>query len=249
MVIAFAISRHHQSIRSLPNGRSSNNDYLDELWINSADKIVAYNPPLWQAWKTSTKNFIFTLLPLALYYGNILCKPFRRSSLRICVDWLLNCQEPSGDWMSYSPTEYMTLLALQDEGFGINNDVVTRGLKAMKRLLWEDGRGKRLQACPSATWDTALMILGLYDADQTTNNPALTAAVEWLDSHQCLDTNAHWRISKPELTVYVHAFICITTSLWGLLLLVTKGGCQNAANFWYQWRLCLVAVGFENSRY
>jgi hypothetical protein len=64
--------------------------------------------------------------------------------------------------MSYVPTQYIVMLALQDEGFKIEDDSLARGLKAMKRLSWEDKRGKRLQVCPSPIWDTALMVIGMW---------------------------------------------------------------------------------------
>lgn len=37
---------HHKPIFALPNGKSLNNDFLNELWANSADKRVPYSPSL-----------------------------------------------------------------------------------------------------------------------------------------------------------------------------------------------------------
>jgi squalene-hopene/tetraprenyl-beta-curcumene cyclase len=161
-VFAFAICRHHKCVRPLPNGLSSNNDFLDELWRNPADKDVPYCAPLWKAWRISINALLLTTIHLVLSFVDILCLPFRRFSRRASVRWILSAQEPAGDWMSYVPTQYMVMLALQDEGFKIEDDSLARGLNAMKRLLWEDKKGKRLQVCPSPTWDTALMIIGMW---------------------------------------------------------------------------------------
>jgi squalene-hopene/tetraprenyl-beta-curcumene cyclase len=160
--IAFAISRYHKSIRPLPNGLSSNNDFLDELWKNPADKTVPYCEPLWKAWRIGINTLLLSIIHMVLSYVDLLCRPLRRLSRRTSVRWILSAQEPAGDWLSYVPTQYIVLLALQDEGFKIEDDSLARGLKAMKRMLWEDERGKRLQVCPSPTWDTALMIIGLW---------------------------------------------------------------------------------------
>lgn len=201
MIVAFLICRHHQSVRPFPNGSSVKSTFLDELWLNPEDKAVAYCLSFWQACRSNFVSFTLTLIHTVLFCANQFLHPLRKIARRRCVTWLLEAQELDGDWASYAPTQYVILLALRDEGFSMEDDIMAKGLQALNRLLWEDESGLRLQVCPSPCWDTALMVIGICDAGQHKDHPKLKAATSWITSHQCLDGNADWRVLQPELTV------------------------------------------------
>jgi len=60
---------HHRPIFRLPNGKSSNNNFLDELWVNSAEKNVPHSLPLVDLWLKDglfSYNFAFTMADTAL---------------------------------------------------------------------------------------------------------------------------------------------------------------------------------------
>lgn len=42
---------HHKPLFALPNGKFSDNDFLDELWDNPARKMVPYSPSWWELWR------------------------------------------------------------------------------------------------------------------------------------------------------------------------------------------------------
>ena len=81
---------------------------------------------------------------------------------------------------------HVGLLALVLGGLSLSNSCVVRGLEAVERFVWQNKRGKRVQACVSPVWDTILMTIGLRDAGVDGSNENLLKAVEWVRKRQLL---------------------------------------------------------------
>lgn len=192
---------HHQPVYALPNGRFTTNDYLDELWADATSKNVPYGPSLQSHLEQGDYiGLAFSILDKALYQMNGLrFVPFLRSYARgQCIKWILDRQEPTGDWAGIFPPMHGSVFAFMLEGYKLNDAPVRLAIEAMENFAWEDEKGKRIQASVSPTWDTALMCIGLCDgvsADRT----MLDKAISWIQERQLLEPRGDWRVYRPRL--------------------------------------------------
>ena len=118
--------------------------------------------------------------------------PFRQRSIDAAERWILERQEPSGDWAGIVPAMLNSLLALKVLGYSNSHPCVKRGIEAIERFGIEQSQVEgveeaayfRLQPCVSPTWDTALAMTALVDSGLSREHPALKQAGEWLLSKQ-----------------------------------------------------------------
>ena len=196
-IVPLLIICHHRPIYDLPGG---NDGFLDELWYCSpAYSVIPYVPPLWEIFKNDLAAFAFAVIDKALYLvGGLRRSPTRTYALRKCLEWVLEHQEEAGDWAGIFPPMHLGLLAYTLEGYTLEDSRVRRGLEAVERFAWQDQGGKRIQACVSPVWDTALTVIGLCDAQVP--SPKLTAAISWLRTQQNLGPQGDWRIYSSQST-------------------------------------------------
>ena len=195
-LIGVLVVRHHQPIYALPNGKSASNDFLDEIWVNPANKSIPYAPQLWGLLKEKDViTFTFTALDkLISYLGGLRRFPLRGYVRQQCVKWILEHQEESGDWAGYWPPMDGAVRALVLEGYALDHPVVKRGLEAMERFMLHDKNGKRVQATVSPVWDTALMNVALNDAGLCFGDRRLQRAIDWVKARQVLGEEGDWRV-------------------------------------------------------
>jgi squalene-hopene/tetraprenyl-beta-curcumene cyclase len=75
-LIPLLIIRHHQTVYALPNGKHTNNTYLDELWLDASDKNIPYRLSSWNA---DMMSRFFNLFDLCLACLGIICCGASRS--------------------------------------------------------------------------------------------------------------------------------------------------------------------------
>ncbi len=198
-IVPLLLICHHRPVYDLPGG---NADFLDELWYCSpAYSIIPYAPPLWEICKNDFVTFAFALVDKALYFvGGLRRAPTRTYARRKCMEWILEHQEDSGDWAGIFPPMHLGLLALTLEGYTLEDPRVRRGLEAVERFAWQDQVGKRIQACVSPVWDTALSTIALCDAQVPCSSPSMISAISWLRAHQLLGPQGDWRIYSTQPT-------------------------------------------------
>lgn len=200
-LIPILIVAHHQPIYALPNGRSENNDFLDEIWVDPSDKNVPFAPSVLSSLKEA--EFLrcgFTALDTILaktFNGPRNFQPLRSRSRLKCVEWLLEHQEEAGDWAGFFPPMHGSIWALILEGYPLHSKPVTLGLAALERLAFEDCHGKRIAATVSPVWDTALMASALSDAGFA-KDVRVQMAVDWVMEKQLSpDGHGDWRVYSP----------------------------------------------------
>ncbi len=126
----------------------------------------------------------------------------RRAAYRRCVDWIIARQELDGSWGGIQPPWVYSILALHLLGFGLDHPVIQRGLAGLDRFtIWEDGpdgRVRRLEACQSPVWDTALALVALGDAGVPADHPVLLSAARWLLAEE-IRGPGDWQVRRPGL--------------------------------------------------
>ncbi|QRD81424.1 terpenoid cyclases/protein prenyltransferase alpha-alpha toroid [Aspergillus flavus] len=192
---------HHQPVYALPNGVFAENEYLDELWQDPTNKSEPYSPSIWELLSQGDiTGLTFSLLDKLLYQLNGLRSiPLLRSyALKQCMKWILERQEPTGDWAGIFPPMHASVYAFVLEGYKLEDPPVRLGIEALENFAWEDAKGKRVQPCVSPVWDTTLMSIALSDA-ATPNHQIVDRAIQWIRDRQLLEPRGDWRVYRPRL--------------------------------------------------
>jgi squalene-hopene/tetraprenyl-beta-curcumene cyclase len=124
-------------------------------------------------------------------------RALRAHALGVCERWILDRQEPTGDWAGIFPPMLNGVLALHAAGHGLDSDPVRRGLAAIEAFTISDGEGFRIEACQSPVWDTILSLIGLLDSGANPADPRLAAARRWIEERQLTNDWGDWKVYNP----------------------------------------------------
>jgi squalene-hopene/tetraprenyl-beta-curcumene cyclase len=133
----------------------------------------------------------------------------RRLAIRRAERWIVQRQESDGSWGGIQPPWVYSLIALHLGGYPLDHPVMRSGLEGLERFMVEDqddaqgvgapsGPSRRLEACQSPVWDTALAMLALSDAGVESEHPAMVRAARWLLDEEVTE-RGDWSIARPAL--------------------------------------------------
>ncbi|HWG09496.1 MAG TPA: squalene--hopene cyclase [Solirubrobacteraceae bacterium] len=136
-------------------------------------------------------------------------RPLRRLAMARAERWIVRRQEADGSWGGIQPPWVYSLIALHLSGYPLDHPVMRRGLEGLDRFMVEDhddsrgvgapaGPSRRLEACQSPVWDTALSLIALSDAGVPGDHPALQRAAEWLLGEE-VTARGDWAVARPRL--------------------------------------------------
>ncbi|QEC50401.1 squalene--hopene cyclase [Baekduia soli] len=124
--------------------------------------------------------------------------PLRRLALDRAERWIVERQEADGSWGGIQPPWVYSLMALNVRGYAIDHPVMAAGLAGLDAFtLHEDGE-RRIEACQSPVWDTALAVVALADAGVEADDDAMTRAAAWLRD-EAVAVPGDWCVRRPEL--------------------------------------------------
>ena len=146
------------------------------------------------------------LLDRALHaYGRRPLRRVRDAALARSVAWILERQEADGSWGGIQPPWVWSLIALHAYGLSLDHPVIERGLRGLDGFTIEDARGRRIEACQSPVWDTALALIALLDAGLDATHPAVERAATWLAARE-IRRRGDWSTRRPRLEPSGFAF-------------------------------------------
>jgi squalene-hopene/tetraprenyl-beta-curcumene cyclase len=182
-IVPLTVIAAHRPVRPLPFG-------VDELLSGTA---APARRPL------STWEGGFQRLDAALHgYERRPLGGLRRRALRRAEGWILHRQEADGSWGGIQPPWVYSLMALHVLGYPLDHPVMRAGLSGLDGFtVVEDGM-RRLEACQSPVWDTALAAIALTDAGLAPDDPALVRAADWLLGEE-VRTQGDWAVRRPGL--------------------------------------------------
>ena len=133
----------------------------------------------------------------------------RRISLARAERWIVRRQEADGSWGGIQPPWVYSLMALQLRGYPLEHPIISRGLAGIRTFTIEqdedppgsgrDGVGaRRLEACQSPVWDTALSLIALSDAGIPGDHPAMVSGARWLLGEE-VTVRGDWAVTRPQL--------------------------------------------------
>ncbi len=125
-------------------------------------------------------------------------RALRELSLARAERWIVDRQEADGSWGGIQPPWVYSLIALHLRGYALDHPVMRRGFEGLESFTIEDRGMRRLEACQSPVWDTALALVALRDAGARGDDPDILRAVDWLLDQQIL-ARGDWAIKRPRL--------------------------------------------------
>lgn len=164
---------------------------LDELYVEGRDQ-VSFSPKLKGDW-TDIFLALDGAFKLAEQFNLV---PFREEGLKAAERWMLERQEPTGDWGGIIPPMLNALLMMKTLNYSVNDPAVRRGFEAVERFAVETEDTYWIQPCVSPVWDTALVVRALAESGLERTDPRLVKAGEWLVAQQILDYG-DWSVKNP----------------------------------------------------
>jgi squalene-hopene/tetraprenyl-beta-curcumene cyclase len=200
-IVALSLVKAHRPARALPFG-------LDEL----------HGPEPWAPRSPESRRsaWLARLDRVLRAYERRPLRPLRRLAAARAERWIVRRQEGDGSWGGIQPPWVYSLMALHLNGYPLDHPVMRRGLEGLERFMVEDeddargvgapaGPSRRLEACQSPVWDTALSLIALRDAGLAADDPAIVRAAEWLLGEE-VEVRGDWAVAKPELDAGGWAF-------------------------------------------
>ncbi|MGD1011625.1 MAG: squalene--hopene cyclase [Acidimicrobiales bacterium] len=182
-VVAMTVINAHRPVHRLDFG-------IDEIRSGLPSEVPA---PL----RTWTGKFQALDKVLKAYERSPL-KPFRQTALKRAERWIVERQEADGSWGGIQPPWVYSLIALSLQGYDLEHPVMRAGIQGLDTFTIEDESGRRLEACQSPVWDTALAITALRDAGLPADDARLCCAARYLLGEE-IRVRGDWSIRRPDL--------------------------------------------------
>jgi squalene-hopene/tetraprenyl-beta-curcumene cyclase len=186
-VVALTVVGTVRPVRPLPFG-------VDELRTGAAP--AKFDPP----WTVG--GFFQRLDRVLAAYARSPLKPLRRLALRRAAEWILARQEADGSWGGIQPPWVYSLMALHLLGYPLDHPAVKAGIDGLDgftiREHTPDGWIRRLEACQSPVWDTALAMVALRDAGVPADDTSVRRAADWLLDEE-ITVRGDWAVRRPSL--------------------------------------------------
>ncbi len=181
-VAALTVVGAHRPVRSIPVA-------IDELWSGSP-------PPPRPLTRWGRR---FERLDRLLHvYERKPIGALRTMALQRAERWIVQRQESDGSWGGIQPPWVYSLMALHLQGYPLDHPVMRAGLDGLDGFTIDDDAGRRIEACQSPVWDTALTVTALADAGMSPTDHVLRRAAEWLVGEE-VSIKGDWSVRRPRL--------------------------------------------------
>jgi squalene-hopene/tetraprenyl-beta-curcumene cyclase len=181
-IVALAVVSSHRPVRPLPFG-------VDEL--RSGEPLKRCRAFTW-GWAFEQLDRV-----LQLYMRRPL-RPLQRAARRRATRWIVDRQEADGSWGGIQPPWVYSLMALHLEGFPLESGPLRKGLDGLEGFMIYEGDERRMEACQSPVWDTALALVALGDAGIEPTHPAIESGARWLLAEE-VRVRGDWSVRRPAL--------------------------------------------------
>jgi squalene-hopene/tetraprenyl-beta-curcumene cyclase len=125
-------------------------------------------------------------------------RALRSLALARAAEWIVHRQEADGSWGGIQPPWVYSLMSLHVLGYPLDHPVIRAGLEGLDRFTVVEGDVRRLEACQSPVWDTALAVIGLSDAGMPPDHPSMVRAGTWLIGEE-IRVPGDWTVRRPDL--------------------------------------------------
>ncbi|MFD2473256.1 squalene--hopene cyclase [Amycolatopsis silviterrae] len=157
-----------------------------------------------------TWDGVFQNLDTALHaYAKLPLNPVRKLAMKQAAEWILARQEADGSWGGIQPPWVYSILALHLLGYPLDHPALKAGIAGLDgftiREKTDQGWVRRLEACQSPVWDTALAMTALLDAGVSPGDETLVRAADWMLGEE-IRVPGDWAVRRPSLAPGGFAF-------------------------------------------
>src|SRR5581483_7433775 len=167
---------------------------LDELEPEPRQAGPAPRPSPWRLWSAAGRWEAFDRA--LQVWSRHPFGPLRARALEAAERWIVDRQEADGSWGGIQPPWVWSLLALRVLGYPLDHPVLRAGLDGLERFAIEENGRRRLEACQSPVWDTALAVVALTDAGLPGDHDAVRRAADWLLARE-VRVSGDWSVRRP----------------------------------------------------
>ena len=122
----------------------------------------------------------------------------RREARRRATEWIIHRQEADGSWGGIQPPWVYSMIALNLMGYSVDHPVMRAAFAGLDGFTIREGDLRRLEACQSPVWDTALAMIALSDAGLDRDDPVLERSAEWLLDEE-IRIRGDWAARRPDV--------------------------------------------------
>ncbi len=122
----------------------------------------------------------------------------RQAARSRAAEWIIRRQEADGSWGGIQPPWVYSMMALNLMGYANDHPVMRAAFEGIEAFTIREDGVRRLEACQSPVWDTALSMIGLSDAGIRGGHPAMLRAADWLLGEE-IRVKGDWAVRRPEL--------------------------------------------------
>lgn len=179
-----------------PQAKNPKNIRVDELFAKPLAEI--------KDWNTNTTKSIFN--PLFRVLDDVLrwAEPYMPKTLRqsaidkalAFVKERLNGEDGLG---AIYPAMANVVMAYHALGYSKDHPDYVMAMKAVDKLVVDEGEEAWCQPCFSPVWDTALAMHAMLEDGSDEARQSAYAAAEWLKGKQILDLKADWAVWRPDV--------------------------------------------------
>jgi squalene-hopene/tetraprenyl-beta-curcumene cyclase len=194
-IVALTVVAAYRPVRALPFG-------IEELQTHSAP--LRREPTR----RVSSATLGLRLLDRLLHRYESLARRrplralLREPALSRAERWIVRRQEADGGWGGIQPPWVYSMMALQLRGYALDHPVMRAAFAGLEsftiREECESGELRRLEACQSPVWDTALAAIALCDAGGGEAQASIRRAADWL-VHKEIRVTGDWSVRRPAL--------------------------------------------------
>lgn len=182
-IVPLTIVAAHRPVRPLPFD-------VDELRVGAPPPV---REPL------TTWGGRFQLLDRILKrYERRPWRRLRRHAMKLAAEWIIRRQEADGCWGGIQPPWVYSVMALHLLGYPLDHPVLKQGIEGFEGFAIVEGDLRRLEACQSPVWDTALAMVALRDAGLPVDHPVLLRATDWMLGEE-VRIAGDWAVKRPQL--------------------------------------------------
>jgi squalene-hopene/tetraprenyl-beta-curcumene cyclase len=192
-IVALTVVMAHRPARPLPFA-------IDEL---AGDSPPAPSPASGRAGLRTTGGRFLALDRLLHRYERLPRwvlprQVLRRAAMARAERWVIQRQEADGLWGGIQPPVVYSIIALHLQGYALDHPVMRAALAGLDDFLIHDDAGRRVEACQSPVWDTALAVVALADSGIPADDPAMSSAARWLLGEE-ITVPGDWSVRRPRL--------------------------------------------------
>jgi len=193
-LMPIAVLSARRPLRRLPKDRQ-----LDELFPEGRDEFDYVLPKkagadLWDSFFRITDKILHAGQSVGL-------APIREGAIKRVLEWVIQHEDSDGVWGGIQPPWIYSMMALYNEGYGVDHPVMAAAFGALDNPRWREDVGEAtfIQASVSPVWDTVLSLLAFDDADKLEEYPVeVEKSLSWILDKQVL-RGGDWQVKVPDV--------------------------------------------------